>query len=190
MGSNDLQLPSSMKQAVMTEPGSIELRDVALPVMGEGDVLVKIDAVGICTWEQKFFKGIPGSYPFIGGHEISGRVLAVGPAVAQPLSPGDKVVVASLTRCGECYYCRRGMDNLCLHTGSESTPGEMWGPGGFAEYLLQGDMRCSRFPIKCLRLSEPLPNPSPVYCEVSTGEASSSVIPSWSWAAGSWDSFI
>lgn len=149
-----------MKQAVMTGPGAIELRDVSLPVMGEGDVLVKIDAVGICTWEQKFFKGVPGSYPFIGGHEISGRVLAVGAAVAQPLTPGDKVVVASLTRCGECYYCRRGMDNLCLHTGSESTPGEMWGPGGFAEYFVARGYEVfkvsDRMPAAVGTLAEPL----------------------------------
>jgi 2-desacetyl-2-hydroxyethyl bacteriochlorophyllide A dehydrogenase len=124
-----------MKQAVMTAPGEIELRDVPIPEYGDGEVLVKIEAVGLCTWEQKYFAGVPGSYPFVGGHEICGTVAAVGKDVAQRLEPGDRVVVASLTRCGECYYCRRGLDNLCLNTGSESSPGAMWGPGGFAGYF-------------------------------------------------------
>jgi 2-desacetyl-2-hydroxyethyl bacteriochlorophyllide A dehydrogenase len=124
-----------MKQAVMTGPGAIELRESPLPAYGPGEVLVKVEAVGLCTWEQKYFQGVPDSYPFVGGHEICGSVVEVGESVAQKLEVGDRVVVASLTRCGECYYCRRGMDNLCLNAGSESVPGGLWGPGGFSEFF-------------------------------------------------------
>lgn len=129
------ELPKSMKQAVMTAPEKIELQEKPVPAFRKDQVLVKIDAVGLCTWEQKFFKGVPGSYPFVGGHEICGTVAAVGSDVAQKLEPGDRVVVASLTRCGECYYCRRGLDNLCLNASDSPVPGEAWGPGGFAEYF-------------------------------------------------------
>ncbi len=119
----------------MTAPGRIEIAEKAVPSYRNDQVLVRIDAVGLCTWEQKFFKGVPDSYPFVGGHEICGTVAAVGSGVAQDLKPGDRVVVASLTRCGECYYCRRGLDNLCLNASDSPVPGEAWGPGGFAEYF-------------------------------------------------------
>ncbi len=127
-----------MKIAVMTDPGKLEIREMEIPGFRKTEVLVKISAVGLCTWEQKFYKGIPGSYPFLGGHEISGVVEAVGKEVAQDIKKGDHVVVASLTRCGECYYCRRGLDNLCENTGIESKPepGDLWGPGGFSEYFV------------------------------------------------------
>ncbi|NQT60591.1 MAG: alcohol dehydrogenase catalytic domain-containing protein [Bacteroidetes bacterium] len=127
-----------MKIAVMTSPGKIEFQEKEIPSFSDTEVLVKIKAVGLCTWEQKYFRGIPYSYPFIGGHEISGIVETVGKNVAQNIKKGDHVVVASLTRCGECYFCRRGLDNLCENTGSgfDSNPGELWGPGGFSEYFV------------------------------------------------------
>ncbi|HEB11939.1 MAG TPA: Zn-dependent alcohol dehydrogenase [Spirochaetales bacterium] len=125
-----------MKKAVMTGPGKIELQDFPVPEISDEEVLVKIEAVGICTWEQGYYKGVQGAYPFIGGHEICGIIEIVGSGVDQKLKSGDKVVVASLSRCGECYFCRRGFDNLCENAGSGSIPGEMWGPGGFAEYFV------------------------------------------------------
>ena len=125
-----------MKQAVMTAPRMMEYRDIPIPALTSNTVLIKIEAVGLCTWEQKYFHGVPDSYPFIGGHEICGTVVSVGEDVAQPLQTGDLVAVASLTRCGECYFCRNGMDNLCENVGSEMKPGKYWGPGGFSEYFL------------------------------------------------------
>lgn len=124
------------RRAVITAPESIDIRGYDLPAIDSGEVLVKVRNAGICTWEQKYFRGVPGSYPFIGGHEIAGEVVETGSGAGQDLKPGDHVVVASLTRCGECYYCRRGMDNLCENTGSESAPGGEWGPGGFGEYFI------------------------------------------------------
>lgn len=125
-----------MKIAVMTGPGEIEFQEKEIPSFSKTEVLVKIKAVGLCTWEQKYYKGIPGSYPFVGGHEISGIVEAVGENVTQGIKKGDQVVVASLTRCGECYYCRRGLDNLCENTGSDPNQGGLQGPGGFSEYFV------------------------------------------------------
>ncbi len=125
-----------MKKAVMTGPRQLEIQNFEVPEPGAGEVLVKIRAVGICTWERKYFRGVDDSYPFVGGHEIFATVEEVGPGVAQDLNQGDAVVVASLTRCGECYYCRRGLDNMCENVGAESQPGGLWGPGGFSEYLV------------------------------------------------------
>ena len=125
-----------MKRAVMNGPGDIVINEIAVPEPNDNEVLVKIKAVGICTWEQGYYSGKSSGYPFVGGHEICGIVEKVGKSVFQELVPGDKVVVASLTRCGECYFCRRGLDNLCENALEGSVPGEAWGPGGFAEYFV------------------------------------------------------
>lgn len=125
-----------MKKGVMVGPQKIELQEFSIPEIAEDEVLIKVQACGICTWEQRFYKGVDGAYPFVGGHEIAGVVEKVGSKVAQKLSPKDQVVVASLTRCGECYFCRRGLDNLCENVGNESKPGHLWGPGGFSEYFI------------------------------------------------------
>lgn len=125
-----------MKKAIMTEPGKIELKNYPVPEIQEDEILVKVQAVGICTWEQKYFKGVPGSYPFNGGHEICGVVEKIGSGTNQKFKKGDKVVVAGLTRCGECYYCRRGLDNLCENSfDAPVSEGQVWGPGGFSEYI-------------------------------------------------------
>lgn len=120
----------------MVAPGAIELQEVPLREPGPHEVLVKVKACGICTWEQRFYQGVEGAYPFLGGHEIAGEVVATGDQVAEKLPPGQRVAVASLTRCGECYFCRRGLDHLCANAGEKSIPGEYWGPAGFAEYII------------------------------------------------------
>ncbi|MGI9953065.1 alcohol dehydrogenase catalytic domain-containing protein [Moorellaceae bacterium AZ2] len=123
-------------RAVMIGPQKIQLEDVPLRKLEPDEVLVKVRACGICTWEQRFYQGVEGAYPFLGGHEIAGEVVEVGPRVAQRLAPGQKVAVASLIRCGECYFCRRGQDHMCANAGEKSNPGNYWGPAGFAEYLI------------------------------------------------------
>ena len=99
-----------MRAAIMPEPGKIEMIDVTLPEMQEDEVLIDVKAVGICTFEQGYYYGKSQGFPFAGGHEICGVVEKAGSKVAQKLKPGDKVIVLSLTRCGECYYCY-----LCFH---------------------------------------------------------------------------
>ena len=95
-----------MKAAIMPEAGKIELVDVVLPEMQDDEVLVDVKAVGICTFEQKFYYGKSNGFPFAGGHEICGVVNKVGSKVAQDLKTGDKVVVLSLTRCGDVPFER------------------------------------------------------------------------------------
>lgn len=125
-----------MKRAVIVAPKTIELQETGLPEIKPGEVLIKVSAVGLCTFEQRYYKGVQKAYPFIGGHEICGVIEKVGADVAQKLKVGDKVVVASLTRCGECYFCRRGLDHLCSNADEKIKPGEMWGPGGLSEYMI------------------------------------------------------
>src|SRR6266508_1184957 len=129
-----------MKTVVFTGPQQFEVREVALPALQPGQVLVKTRAVGLCTFEQRLYKGSPPeSYPFLGGHEVSGEVVRVGPQAMTEAREGDIVALALLTRCGNCYYCRRGMDNLCTHNSRSARPSAIPGPGGLSEYVIAQD---------------------------------------------------
>lgn len=126
-----------MKRAIVTAKETVELQDFPMPEIRDDEVLVDVRACGICTFEQRYFTGGKEDYPFGGGHEICGIVEKVGADVQAGVKPGDKVVVAAITRCGECYYCQRGMDNMCLNGGdAPPAPGKPWGPGGLSEYMV------------------------------------------------------
>ncbi|MGI9952648.1 alcohol dehydrogenase catalytic domain-containing protein [Moorellaceae bacterium AZ2] len=153
-------MPRTYRAAIIIAPQTIEFRDVPLPEPGKGEVLVRVKAVGICTWEQRIYKnGKPESFPFWGGHEIAGVIEKTGPGVMGDLEVGDHVAVARLTRCGECYFCRRGQDNLCLYA-EAPLPGYPWGPRGFGEYLLVRSYECYKIPREVdfthAALAEPL----------------------------------
>jgi 2-desacetyl-2-hydroxyethyl bacteriochlorophyllide A dehydrogenase len=149
-----------MKTTVFTGPKQLEIREIALPRLKPDQVLVKVKAVGLCTWEQRFYRGTdPGSYPFRGGHEVSGQVVEVGPAAITSIKPGDTVCLALATRCNNCYYCRRGLDNLCLHM-NDTLSGEIWGPAGLSEYVIAETYQVyqvnSDWPFTQLALAEPV----------------------------------
>jgi L-iditol 2-dehydrogenase len=128
----------TMTRAVITGPKQIVLEQIPIPEPGPRQVLVRMRASALCTWEQRTFAGIETwSYPLVGGHEYSGVVEAIGPQVEIPgLAVGDQVAVSGLKRCGQCYSCRKRMDNLCDNARSHRVPGQPWGPGGFGEYVL------------------------------------------------------
>ncbi|MCL4505538.1 MAG: alcohol dehydrogenase catalytic domain-containing protein [Chloroflexi bacterium] len=129
-----------MKTTVFTGPRQVDIRDVAVPQTQPSQVLVKTHAVGLCTLEQRFYQGAtPDSYPFLGGHEVAGEVVAVGTSARTTARVGDIVSLALLTRCGTCYYCRRGMDNLCVHNNESKVPGQLPGPAGLSEYVVAED---------------------------------------------------
>jgi L-iditol 2-dehydrogenase len=148
------------RRSVITGPRQIAFEEVAIPLPGPGQVLVKVAAAAVCTWEQRVYAGIDSwSYPLVGGHEFAGEVIAVGPKVSQPLAPGDQVAVAGLRRCGECWACRRGYDNLCDNQHSARQPGKPWGPGGFGEYALLDGYQIYRYPRPVQPLEAALAEP-------------------------------
>ena len=102
-----------MKAAVWEGPYKLSLKDVERPVPGDGEVLVRTKAVGICGSDLEVFDGrfkqtVP---PMIIGHEGGGIVESVGQGVTE-VSPGDRVIVECLLYCGKCINCRTGMYNL------------------------------------------------------------------------------
>ncbi len=124
-----------MKAMVLTGPGApLQLHDMADPVPGAGEVRIKVSACGVCRTDLHVVDGeLPDiRYPITPGHEVVGRVEAVGQDVSS-LKLGDRVGVPWLGHtCGVCSYCRSGRENLCdrpLFTGYTRN-------GGFATHLI------------------------------------------------------
>ena len=115
-----------MKALVYTAPNEVTYRDEPPPSRGAEEVLLRIDAVGICGSDMHAYHGhdprrVP---PLILGHELSARVVE-GPG------EGRRVTVNPLITCGRCEYCAQGRDNLC----ARRTMIGMTRPGGFAELM-------------------------------------------------------
>ena len=130
----------TMKTAVFTDVKTIGLQECARPVPKGNKVLVKIDATAICTWEQRVYTGVNKvEFPFIGGHEIAGHIVAMGEDVNKlEWAVGDKVVVGATLQCKNCYYCKTGNSQSCDHFNhSAHLEGMPYrGMGGLSEYML------------------------------------------------------
>lgn len=123
-------------KAVAIEPG--RLTTVELPVRDPGpdEVLVRVRACALCTWEQRTYSGAqPPFKPLLGGHEVAGEVVDVGAGVKGLVKPGDHVAVARLGRCGYCRPCREGRDAHCENSYAINDYGDYFGPAGLSEYL-------------------------------------------------------
>ena len=105
-----------MKGLLLKKPGDIELTEVPVPRPGKGEVLVKVDNIGLCGSDIHLYHGTyagPRKYPLFFGHEWAGRVEDVGPGVSG-FNRGDPVTGECALWCGKCFYCQ--MDrNLCQH---------------------------------------------------------------------------
>ncbi len=99
-----------MKQAFLKVPWLVEIRDVEVPRIREDEALIDVRACGVCGSDVNSAQNAPEFKPF--GHEFSGVVEAVGPAVKN-VKPGDKVAVESSSFCGKCAMCRNGHPELC-----------------------------------------------------------------------------
>lgn len=125
-----------MRAGVLSEVGRVEVREVPDPSPGEGELLLRVVACGICgTDVRTFANGDPRApVPWILGHEVVGTVERVGSRAADEVevAEGDLVFVASILSCGRCEWCRAGKHNLCeLHQLLGYDPF----PGAYAEYF-------------------------------------------------------
>lgn len=107
-------MEKTMLQQVMTAPGEIRFDRVPVPAPGANQVLVKIKRIGICGSDIHVYHGKHPytSYPVTQGHEVSGRIEALGEGV-EGLRVGQKVTIEPQVVCGKCHPCTHGKYNLC-----------------------------------------------------------------------------
>ncbi len=103
-----------MKAAFLHSPHKIEIQQVAIPQPASGQVSIQPICAGICGSDVSLFQGhrAPPAYPLILGHEVVGRITAVGDGVTQ-LGIGQRVIVEPNYPCGVCAFCRSGRGNIC-----------------------------------------------------------------------------
>ncbi len=119
-----------MLAAVLYGKEHLQVEPVAVPKLGEGDLLVRVKAALTCGTDVKVFRRgyharmiIP---PAVFGHELAGDIVEAGDKVTK-FHVGQKVVAANSAPCQECFYCRRGSENLCEDL--------LFNNGAYAEYI-------------------------------------------------------
>src|SRR5438105_12133618 len=124
-----------MRAAVYRGVNDGRVETVPVPVIGKGELLVRIHTCGICGTDLKKIATGSHSAPRIFGHEMSGTVAAVGEGVSD-FAIGDRVMVFHHIPCGECYYCRKKVFAQCpVYKRVGTTAGFEPSGGGFAEYI-------------------------------------------------------
>jgi len=124
-----------MRAAVYRGPGILRVEEVPVPEVGPGEMLVRVDACGVCPTDiKKIQKGLLPA-PRIFGHEIAGTVARVGSGVGR-FREGNRVALHHHVPCRDCFYCRAGVYAQCeAYKRNGTTAGYEPAGGGFAEYV-------------------------------------------------------
>jgi L-iditol 2-dehydrogenase len=119
-----------MIAAVLYGKEHLQIEEVSVPKIEAGDVLVRVQAALTCGTDVKVFRRgyharmiVP---PALFGHELAGDIVAMGPEVKK-FQIGQRVVAANSAPCLECFYCKRGLENLCDDL--------LFNNGAYAEYI-------------------------------------------------------
>ena len=124
-----------MRAAVLPAAGEkLRLAEIAKPEPGPGEARVAVIACGFCHTDLHYLDhGVATAKapPIVLGHEIAGRVDALGPA-AEGVAIGDRVLVPAVLPCGRCEYCRTGRENICPKMRMVGNHVD----GGFAEFVV------------------------------------------------------
>ncbi len=132
-----------MLAALVTAPGHVEVTTMPDPTPGPRDVVVAVGACGVCGTDLHILDGeFAPRLPVVPGHEFAGEVVALGADVHE-LALGDLVAVDPSLPCHECYFCRRGRENLCERWAAIGVTA----PGGAAEYAVAPVGNCVRLPV-------------------------------------------
>jgi L-iditol 2-dehydrogenase len=128
-------VPKTMHAGVYREKGRVTVEEVPVPDVGDGEVLIKVAACGICGTDiKKIFQAYVNP-PQILGHELAGTVVAIGPGVTK-WKLGDRVMSFHHVPCGNCFYCQRRLFSQCKQYKSTGlTGGFTPNGGGFGEYV-------------------------------------------------------
>jgi len=139
-------LPETMKAVVCHGPEDYRLEEIPRPKAGKNEVVIKVEACGICAGDVKAKHGAAMFWegdnpwlkaPVVPGHEFYGRVVELGEGAAEyhSVSEGDLIVAEQISPCGKCRFCRNGQYWMCeIHDiyGFQKDVAE----GGMAEYMV------------------------------------------------------
>ena len=119
-----------MMAAVLYGKEHLQVEPVAVPTIESGDILVRVKVALTCGTDVKVFRRgyharmiVP---PAVFGHELAGDVVAIGEDVTN-FTVGQRVVAANSAPCGECFFCHRGLENLCEDL--------LFNNGAYAQYI-------------------------------------------------------
>lgn len=127
--------PATMQAAVYVGESAITVQAVATPQIGEGEVLIRVEACGICHTDLKKIEYNLLPAPRIYGHETAGVIAAVGSGV-RDYAVGDRVIVFHHIPCKECFYCQHRLYAQCPgYKRVGVTAGYEPAGGGFAQYV-------------------------------------------------------
>jgi S-(hydroxymethyl)mycothiol dehydrogenase len=159
---------------VLAEGGTVALEDITVGAPGPGEVLVRIEATGVCHSDLHVIEenGWGHAYPVLLGHEGAGTIIETGDGV-DGLEPGDRVVLGWKTACGKCAPCLRGEPRQCTrppaapgrlhrHDGTELTP--VLRTGTFATHTVVPQVAAVKVPEKL-----PPEQACLIGCAVATG---------------------
>ena len=132
-----------MRAVRLESVGHLHMRDVPKPTPGANDVLVRIEAAGVCGTDRHLLHGeFPSEPPVTLGHEFCGIVEAVGSEV-EALRPGMRVTGDPNIACGRCVQCQAGRVNLCRNLRAIGIHRD----GGFAEYVCMPQNQAYELPL-------------------------------------------
>lgn len=122
-----------MKAAVLKGIENLEMEDISRPTPSPQEILIKVKACSICGTDIRVYHHGHKHmrFPRITGHELSGEVVEIGKRV-EGHKLGEKVAIAPAIPCGRCYYCRRGMQSMCVNLTAIGYHYD----GGFAEFMV------------------------------------------------------
>ncbi|MBB3590123.1 L-iditol 2-dehydrogenase [Rhizobium sp. BK529] len=133
-----------MKAVRLEATGKLFLREVEKPEPGPGDLLVRIEACGICGTDRHLFHGeFPSRPPLTLGHEFAGIIETVGPEVIG-FQPGMRVTCDPNIACGRCEQCHNGRVNLCRNLRAIGIHRD----GGFADYVIVPQKQAFELPLE------------------------------------------
>ncbi|MGP8244857.1 MAG: alcohol dehydrogenase catalytic domain-containing protein [Bryobacteraceae bacterium] len=128
-------IPEIMHAAVYRGAGMVNVEEIPTPAIGPGEILIRVEACGICHTDLKKIEYNLLAPPRVYGHETAGVVAAVGAGVSR-FRPGDRVVAFHHIPCLDCYYCRRKIYAQCpVYKKVGITAGFEPAGGGFAQYV-------------------------------------------------------
>ncbi|MCG8477479.1 MAG: alcohol dehydrogenase catalytic domain-containing protein [Spirochaetales bacterium] len=126
-----MNVPARMRAQRFYGPEDLRLESVETPRIESGEVLIRTSHAGVCGTDVRIYRGTKRiAPPRIIGHEFAGTIATVGSDI-DAYREGDRVTVHPMLSCGECYACRAGRPNICVH---RTTLGYEI-DGGFAEFI-------------------------------------------------------